>query len=85
MTDFLFIHIPKSAGQSIKKALSPFNSRCSQRCTISASEHIKRIGLKKFRSLYSFAFVRNPWDRQVSFYEFIRKTLSEIGRLGGII
>ncbi len=76
MKDFIFIHIPKSAGQSMKRVLVPFDKQSGIRRTISAREHVKVIGATKFESLFSFAFVRNPWDRQVSFYKFILKTPS---------
>ena len=76
MRKFIFIHIPKNAGQSMKKVLCSFNAFCNGRCTIPAKEHIAKIGIKKFRSHFSFTFVRNPWDRQVSLYKFIHKTPS---------
>lgn len=39
----------------------------------SASEMIKALGRTRFDSHFSFAFVRNPWDWQVSLYKFILK------------
>jgi len=39
----------------------------------SAGQIIERIGLEKFDEYFSFAFVRNPWDWQVSLYNFMRK------------
>ena len=68
-SNFIFIHIPKNAGQSVKKALN-----LHHRCTMPASEHISNIGLNKFNEKFSFAFTRNPWDRQISFYKFICNT-----------
>jgi len=41
---------------------------------ISASALIDAIGEKTFNSYFSFAFVRNPWDWQVSLYCFILKS-----------
>jgi len=74
MRDFLFIHIPKNAGQSMQQVLKP-HDRCKHReYTTKACVYFNRMSADEFRSVFSFAFVRNPWDRQVSFYEFIRKT-----------
>lgn len=39
-----------------------------------ASELIEAIGRKTFDSYFSFAFVRNPWDWQVSLYHYMRKS-----------
>lgn len=39
-----------------------------------ATELIEVIGRKTFDSYFSFAFVRNPWDWQVSLYHYMRKS-----------
>ncbi len=41
---------------------------------VQAPELIKELGEERFNSFYSFAFVRNPWDWQVSLYCFMLKT-----------
>lgn len=91
---FIFIHIYKNAGVSIKTALKPFVLTRYQWLTIytlrkfkiiapfdpqpfhahiKASEVIDLIGVDAFNSFFSFAFVRNPWDWQVSLYKYAQK------------
>src|SRR5258708_2253062 len=63
----IFIHIPKPGGSSMAAAL--FGE---------ASRHVpyfeyEQANPRKFRQFFKFAFVRNPWDRLVSTYWFLRK------------
>ena len=91
---FIFIHVPKVAGQSITRALAPFatgrwqgkiNLALSSKTFISksflnkiglfhphitAEELINIIGQQKFNSYFSFGIVRNPWEWQVSVYNY---------------
>jgi hypothetical protein len=71
----IFIHIPKTAGSSIAAALFGVNSshiRC--RTYLDASP-------RKFREFFKFAFVRNPWDRVVSTYAFLKRGgMNEVDR-----
>ena len=62
LDNFIFIHINKTGGSSIEKALNlPFEH-------LTASEKIRQIGLERWNSRYTFAVVRNPWDKVVSHY-----------------
>jgi len=64
-----FVHIPKCAGTSIGRWIDQRKGN---------SEYIERYDhptLKMMSSNNSFSFtvVRNPWERMVSFYHFLRK------------
>ncbi len=61
---FIFIHINKTAGSSIEKALK-LNIEHK-----TALEKIENIGLDNWKKRYSFAVVRNPWDKVVSHYHY---------------
>jgi hypothetical protein len=63
---FVFIHIPKTGGTSMGKCLG---LRKTTHAT--ASEWREQLGLD-YSNLYSFAFVRNPWDRFLSLYLYAR-------------
>ena len=66
--DYIFIHINKTGGSSVEKALNlPFEH-------VTAEEKIKEVGLKKWQSKFTFAFVRNPFDKVCSHYRYRVKT-----------
>lgn len=71
--NIIFIHVPKAAGTSINSALYGV----SQTSHLKAKD-FKRYNPKVFNQAFSFAVLRNPWDRLVSAYEFARSGGSEI-------
>lgn len=75
LADVAFVHINKTGGSSIEKALGiPFQH-------LTALELRDRMGPERFRRLFSFAFVRNPWAKVASHYRYRVKTnQTELGR-----
>jgi len=65
---FIFIHINKTAGTSIGKAIG-----LTIKDHLTAKEVIARVGESKWNEAYKFTLVRNPWDKAVSLYEYRRK------------
>ena len=63
----IFIHIPKTAGTSVVRALFGSESR-----HIPWQEY-QQTNRNKFSEYFKFAFVRNPWDRLLSAYIFLRR------------
>jgi len=75
--NYAFFHIPKTAGQSILTALG---YETKQRVPPNAGYHtipktfVEKLEIKKFDKIFSFAFVRNPWERMHSMYHYICKS-----------
>jgi len=92
---FLFVHIAKTGGTSVRSALqgrrwrdpwywpmflcSRFSHLSGHRIATKLPRHAKIVAAKEllprefFDELFKFAFVRNPWDLQVSSFHHIRR------------
>jgi chondroitin 4-sulfotransferase 11 len=66
--DCIFIHINKTGGSSVEVALG---LKWEHKTAI---EKIEEIGRKQWHKKFTFAFVRNPWDKVVSHYCYRVKT-----------
>lgn len=93
--NFLFVHIAKTGGTSVRGALARYKWREAVRIPIFIASRLSalnhhRLGIKLprharaiaaqemlppevFDRLFKFAFVRNPWDLQVSSYHHIQR------------
>lgn len=92
---FLFVHIAKTGGTSVRAALNPLRWRdpiyylmlpchklsglMGHSLGVKFPRHAHIIAAKGmlpeefFNSLFKFAFVRNPWDLQVSSFHHIQR------------
>lgn len=74
--NFLFIHVPKCAGESMTELLlAPANGGgqfLPKHARYAAAERVLGDDIGRFRV---FAVVRNPYDQVLSFYEHLRKPL----------
>lgn len=64
----IFVHIPKTAGMAIAESLFP-----GERSRHDPYYVYRQANARKFRAYFKFAFVRNPWDRLVSSYSYLRR------------
>ncbi len=93
--NFIFVHIAKTGGTSIRSALTPlllkdpfriiqyFFNRISaitnHKAGVKFPRHAKIIAAYEilprdvFNKMFKFAFVRNPWDLQVSSYHHVKR------------
>jgi len=73
---FYFIGIPKTGCTSVRAALSNFLYKERRKNQNQKFKHFTNLEYKKIEKLnnyFSFAFVRNPFDRMVSQYRFSGK------------
>ena len=92
---FLFVHVAKTGGTSVRAALNQLRWRdpkyyltwpahkvsglCGHELGLKFPRHAHIIAAKEmlpepfFNDLYKFAFVRNPWDLQVSSFHHIQR------------
>lgn len=84
----IFIHIPRTGGTSIEKAI--LNNRSGWWGIHAPSKHLNASIAKKIYQPYwgdyfKFSFVRNPWDRMVSLLKYGKFYGVELGVEGELL
>ena len=71
---FIFVHIQKCAGNSVTRVLKKNfpDTRYWHGKHGHAINGIREIGQERWSEYTSYSFVRNPWDRLVSWYSMIQ-------------
>jgi hypothetical protein len=68
-TKSIFVHVPKAAGTSTVYGL--YGRKAGDHRTI--ADYQLCFSQKEFNSFFKFAFVRNPWDRLLSAYLYLKQ------------
>jgi len=67
---FIFVHIPKTGGTSIESFF--IKNAAIKNVPVGPGKHhmVRNIDGGLLKKYFTFTFVRNPWDRMVSYYKF---------------
>lgn len=65
----IFFHLPKTGGLAVSDAL--FGNQAAGHINVNTAKVL--FGARRFRLFFKFCFVRNPWDRLVSAYHYLRQ------------
>ena len=67
---FIFFHLYKTAGTSLSQVLKKYANPTTMK-HYKVGPYLKEHGREKYDKFYTFGFVRNPWDWQVSLYYYM--------------
>jgi len=79
--NFIFIHVGKNGGCSIESALGGKTTTTGARDVSGKSMHINLTEVPNWENYFSFVFVRNPWDRMVSSFMYVRSNQHNDGKV----
>jgi len=68
MRDFFFVRLTRSASYNMKYALE-----VPKLGHVSAASYIEQHGIEEWNRRFTFAFVRNPWDKLVSWHCYTKQ------------
>ena len=75
----LFIHIPKTAGTSV---LDITAKNKNYLCKLHDNIHTLNIQhISQFRTMFSFCIVRNPYERTISAYNFLKNKCANLNAI----
>lgn len=85
--NFLFIHVPKNAGTSVRGTMVKKMGATKVKGLYfhADANYLKdHLGSVRYQQLYKFGFLRNPWARMVSKYHFMRERLPQDRSMGNV-
>ena len=65
---FIFVEVPKTGSSSIRSIIGR-----DEQLHLTIAEIQNQVTKKQFDEYFKFGFVRNPWDRELSWYKYILK------------
>jgi hypothetical protein len=80
---FLFIHIQRTGGGSVSRMLRA-NVPDARRFLMPhshAQEALEKLG-NRYPHFYKFSFVRNPWERMVSWFAMLTRHVRQVSKPG---